>query len=300
MEVLVVRAGALGDVLLLRPTLAALRAAGHRPWLTAPASPGAALVGPGGSEAEGLLPWDAPRMSALASAEADLPAALIARLAAFPLALVFSRNAGLALQLRRVIPRVITRDPQPPPAGPHAARWLAGALDEAGIAHADSVPPLASTVEEDEDARRRIDALPPAFLAIHPGSGSTAKNWPAERFAQVAERRAGGGRWLLVEGPADAAASATLASRDDVLVARGWPVRVLAAALARAGLFVGNDSGVSHLAGAAGAPTIALYGPTDPGLWSPVGPRVSVVRSPDGTMAGLSVETVLTAARRVE
>jgi heptosyltransferase-3 len=79
------------------------------------------------------------------------------------------------------------------------------------------------------------------------------------------------------------------------VLARELPVRVLGAVLARAGLYVGNDSGVSHLAGAYGAPTIALFGPTDPALWSPVGPRVSVLRSPTETMAALVLEDVIAA-----
>jgi ADP-heptose:LPS heptosyltransferase len=81
-----------------------------------------------------------------------------------------------------------------------------------------------------------------------------------------------------------------------VLVAREWPVRVLAAALAEAGLFLGNDSGVSHLAAAVGTPTVALFGPTDPTVWSPIGPRVTVVRSPDGTMDAIGLDAVVAAA----
>ena len=57
MDVVLVRAGALGDVLLLRRAVAGLRAAGHRVRLVAPAGPGAALVGPGPSEVEALLAW---------------------------------------------------------------------------------------------------------------------------------------------------------------------------------------------------------------------------------------------------
>jgi ADP-heptose:LPS heptosyltransferase len=74
---------------------------------------------------------------------------------------------------------------------------------------------------------------------------------------------------------------------------------VLAAVLARAGLYVGNDSGVSHLAAAAGCPTVALFGPTDPALWSPVGPRVRAIRSRTGAMDGLAIDEVLGIVRDV-
>ncbi|MEE9264659.1 MAG: glycosyltransferase family 9 protein, partial [Vicinamibacteria bacterium] len=47
--------------------------------------------------------------------------------------------------------------------------------------------------------------------------------------------------------------------------------------LSQAGVYVGNDSGVSHLAAASGAPTIALFGPTDPSMWAPLGPQVEIL-----------------------
>ena len=65
--------------------------------------------------------------------------------------------------------------------------------------------------------------------------------------------------------------------------------------LSGAGLFVGHDSGVTHLAAAWGAPTLALFGPTDPAVWAPVGPDVRVLRAPDGRMDLLSLEAVLRA-----
>ncbi len=83
----------------------------------------------------------------------------------------------------------------------------------------------------------------------------------------------------------------------DAVLARDWPLRLLGAALARAGVFLGNDAGVSHLAAAVGAPTLALFGPTDPALWAPVGPRVKTLRAPGGSLVDLELEAVLAAAR---
>ena len=62
---------------------------------------------------------------------------------------------------------------------------------------------------------------------------------------------------------------------------------MLGAVLAHAGLYVGNDSGVSHLAAAWGAPALALFGPTDPAQWAPVGPHVKVLRAKDEKMDSL-------------
>jgi ADP-heptose:LPS heptosyltransferase len=58
-------------------------------------------------------------------------------------------------------------------------------------------------------------------------------------------------------------------------------------------LFIGHDSGVSHLAASWGAPTLALFGPTDPAVWAPVGPRVRVVRAREGRMDSLTVDAVV-------
>lgn len=87
-----------------------------------------------------------------------------------------------------------------------------------------------------------------------------------------------------------------MAVPPDAIVARDWPLRLLGATLARAALFVGNDSGVAHLAAASGAPTLTLFGPTDPAIWAPVGPSVASVRAPGGVLTGLSVDAVVAAA----
>ena len=73
---------------------------------------------------------------------------------------------------------------------------------------------------------------------------------------------------------------------------------MLGAALARAGLYVGNDSGASHLAAAAGAPTLALFGPSDPAVWAPVGPSVRTMRAPGFALDALRVADVVRTARR--
>jgi ADP-heptose:LPS heptosyltransferase len=74
---------------------------------------------------------------------------------------------------------------------------------------------------------------------------------------------------------------------------------VLGAVLERARLYVGNDSGISHLAAAWGAPVLALFGPTDPAQWAPIGPRVRVLRGGDGSVENLELEDVVRAAREM-
>jgi ADP-heptose:LPS heptosyltransferase len=203
------------------------------------------------------------------------------------------------VRLREITPRLIVHDPTPPAGLGHAALWLAQAVAsllgrEPSPTLAD-VPVLSFTDEEKREAEHRTRGLPPRFLAVHPGSGSPSKNWPVGRFLEAARRLAGDHPWLLVAGPAEA----ELAAPSGATCAREWPLRVLGAALGRAGLFLGNDAGVSHLAAAAGAPTLALFGPSDPGVWAPVGPHVAILRARAGSMAELDCEAVLAAAERL-
>ena len=296
MNVLLVRAGALGDLLLLRPTIAALRAAGYGVSLLAPERLGKALEGPGA--ADSVLPSDGLEVAA-ALAEGWKAGPIARALPDADAVVAFTRSAPLLERLAERARRLIVHDPTPPASGGHAALWLTQALAPLlGSAPAPSladVPVLSFTDAEQRDAENRTRGLPARFLAVHPGSGSPSKNWPLARVLEAASRLAGEHPWLLVTGPAEA----ELAAPSGAILAREWPLRVLGAALARAGLFLGNDAGVSHLAAAAGATTLALFGPTDPDVWAPVGPRVQTLRAPGGSMTGLDLEAVLGAARRL-
>ncbi|NQT20346.1 MAG: glycosyltransferase family 9 protein [Planctomycetes bacterium] len=120
-------------------------------------------------------------------------------------------------------------------------------------------------------------------LAVHPGSGARHKCWPAEHFARVIDSLLNAGRQvLMLQGEADAQAvteTMRLLAPDRLPVLRHLPLRILAAVLHRCGHYLGNDSGVSHLAAAAGADCTVVFGPTDPAVWSPAGPNVTVVVS---------------------
>jgi heptosyltransferase-3 len=286
-------------VLLLRGAVAALRAAGHGVSLLAPSAAGAALVGPGAGEVDAALPWEAAAVASLLALEGPIAPEIAHALSPFQAVVAYTGNAALAHALKTTGAEVIAHPPLPPEAGPHAGRWLAQGVAVLGADPATVPPTMRATEEEEEPARAWLDRQGSRFLAVHPGSGSPRKNWPPERFAAVVEAVAGGEPWLLVEGPADAEAVASLSRLAGVVHARELPARVLGAVLARARLYVGNDSGVSHLAAAWGAPTLALFGPTDPGQWAPVGPSVTVLASADGTMDGLNVDEVVRKAREI-
>jgi ADP-heptose:LPS heptosyltransferase len=100
------------------------------------------------------------------------------------------------------------------------------------------------------------------LVILHPGAGGVAKRWPAEGFAAVCLALLDRGLSVAVhEGPADAEAAASLRARLPVPVLRltGPALPALAGALARAAIYLGNDSGVSHLAAAVGAPCVVPF-----------------------------------------
>jgi len=158
------------------------------------------------------------------------------------------------------------------------------------------VPPTWAILQADA-ALRVANISGRAFLVVQPGSGSASKNWPAEQFAATIEavRLRLGLPTVVLAGPADAAAIQRLShlTARPVPVLADLPLLVVAAVLLRARAYLGNDSGLAHLAGQLGLPTLALFGPTDPELWRPLGPRVHALRAEP--LTDLSVETVLSA-----
>jgi hypothetical protein len=281
--------------LLLRRTVAALRRGGYEVTLLAPAASGAALAGPGPSEVARVLDWERADVAALLDGE-EVGEPLRRELGAHAVAFAFTRTEAVVAGLRRLVPRVLARDPRPP-AGVSAARWCAERVRELGLDPDAAPPPCRATASERAQAQEWLARLPPRFLALHPGSGSPRKNWPAERFLELARGLRPGERWLVALGPADEAVAGAFRGEDGCLAAAGLPLRVLGAVLAHAGVFVGNDSGVAHLAAAWGAPTVALFGPTDARGWAPDGECVRTVPSRTGEMAGIEVEEVEEAVR---
>lgn len=135
-------------------------------------------------------------------------------------------------------------------------------------------------------------------VVMHVGAGSEAKRWPMARWAEAA---AGVGRVMVIGGEVEA--ERLRGDEREAFQRMGGrligDLASLAAQVKGARVFVGCDSGPSHLAAQLGVPTVAVFGPTDPERWSPVGPAVEVVRAPGGEMARLGVEPVLRALDRV-
>lgn len=105
------------------------------------------------------------------------------------------------------------------------------------------------------------------YAVIHPFSGSRKKNWPLESFRAIAERLAGvmDVRWCA--GPEEELDGAWRFERT----------RGLIEFLAGARVYLGNDSGPTHLAAAVGTPVVAMFGPSDARVWAPRGEFVEVL-----------------------
>jgi len=298
-RITVVRPGGLGDTILLLPTLQWFRGR----------LPDAVLTLIGSTWAEKLLPlipiplqfasFDSRQFARLfvAGALQPLPPAL----GEADAVILYTSDPGgpLAANLTRGCSGPVVIWPTAPALGLHAAAHFAGAVSEGR-------PKLPEpTLSVPEKARRwaaewlgpRIgDGIHP--VAIHPGSGGGAKRWPPEAFAEVHGRL--GKPVLLIQGPADTAACAALhsliASSRPLALASDLGIVELAAVLDQCELFVGNDSGVSHLAAALGVPTIAVFGATDPSVWAPAGRRLAAV---GGTGRWPAPDAVLAAAARL-
>jgi len=256
----VLRPGALGDTLLAVPALRALRGA-YAP-VTLAAHPGAVrLLASVGEVARGM-PFDDPSLAWVFNRDAvQQEDVLVAWMAPAP----GLRHAKIVAPSR------------PPAMDRHCARYLLETLAPLGIDLAWDEAPL------------RVTPLVTEEVLVHPGSGSPAKNWPPDCFAKLVRNLDAPVR--LVVGEADRAAADAV--QTHLGQALPWLEQLtfeeLASRLAGCRAYVGNDSGVSHLAGLCGARTVAIFGPSDPSVWRPLGPNVHIRRfdSEPGEIASL-------------
>lgn len=116
------------------------------------------------------------------------------------------------------------------------------------------------------------------LLVVQPGSGSPRKNWQGFAALLAAWRARHSGSAVVLQGPAELETGVGRALGAPCL--SGLSLPQVAALLRCAAVYVGNDAGISHLAGAAGTPSVVLFGDTDPGAWAPRGPRVRVLHAP--------------------
>jgi ADP-heptose:LPS heptosyltransferase len=279
--ILIWHQGALGDLLLAGPALAAVRKRYPQARITALGQPERwALLAP---ELSLAAVWDSGEAQwASLYSEAEPPPVLRERLAAFQLALVFGpRPQGVLLQnlARAGIPRLhwipSFSEGGREPVAEMQARHLAGL----GMEYEPQIFSLGWAAKADSGW---VDGEGP-WLAVAPGSGNPKKNWPLSHFYEAARALAWEQRmgviWLA--GPAEAAILpyvAGLAAAQGQVVAAGQSLGQVAAILSRCRLYLGNDAGLTHLAAAAGVgQVVAIFGPTDSRVWGPRGENVTIM-----------------------
>ncbi len=281
---LILHPGALGDVLLALPALAHLAQLAPGIRRTVAVTPRVAGLLEGSAYAEATVEFDRLTLHRLFMTEPE--PGLLETLSAHDL-IVSWFGAGDPVYRAHLegLGRVALVAPAtPPPGSPrHASRHLLDTLAPLGPPPA--TLPLVRLAAGDAErgwvaawlAARALER--DAAVVLHPGAGSPAKIWPG--YPRLARRlEAAGFPVVAVTGPADAEAAARFAVEAglaEVRIARDLSLRQLVALFATTRVFVGNDSGLSHLAAAVGCPTLALFGPTDPVGWAPVGARVRVL-----------------------
>jgi ADP-heptose:LPS heptosyltransferase len=181
--------------------------------------------------------------------------------------------------LTRGCPGTVSFYPFRPEAGGHTSSAYLQAVAACG-GGANIEPEFAGLELRNDDLAeaRKITAghgaEPGRYVLLMPGSGSPAKNWPIEYFRQLAGHLGRSIAVLTVLGPAEDGLEGVFSGLP---IIRNPPLGALAGLARMSSVFVGNDSGVSHLAAAAGGRGVVIFGPTEPARWRPMG-AVNVLR----------------------
>lgn len=181
----------------------------------------------------------------------------------------------------------------------HAAAQLARPLERLGLRLRSAAAKLYPNEADRAFAETYLSH--DRVVAIHPGSGSVTKNWAIENWLALADHFSDT-PLLVVGGEADSEQQALMknALRDrEVRFAENLALPLLAALLEKCVLFIGHDSGISHIAAAVSTTCVLLFGPTDPAIWAPANQSVRVIRAPEGKLDALTVEPVVEAATAV-
>lgn len=303
-RILAIRGGAIGDFILTLPALRLLREAFaqcHVELLGYPQITGLALHGgpaPGTTYVDAIRNIEARPLAGFFARNGDLDPELSDYFAGFQqvVSWLFDPDGIFEANLRRAgvknyLSAYTKIDDQT-----HAAAQLARGLEKLALFLDNPDPVL---IPDDRHAALAADRFRHAGkpAAFHIGSGSPSKNWPAGHWAQLASTLARNHDSLLaITGEAEnhALPAAFLTGYDgpEILIAKGEPLPILAALLARCATYYGHDTGISHLAAAVGTPSTVLFGPTDPAIWAPRGPHVRVIRAPGGDLAALAPDAV--------
>lgn len=329
-NILIIKLRYIGDVLLATPVLRVLRDALPQAWLTMAINRGTEEILEGNPDVNEVLVIDRGGMAADIRFLRDLRrrkfdcvidltdadrSAMMAWISGAPVRIGFNDEHRWRGLLYTSVVRVT---------GIHRIERDLDAVRALGIEPKSDRPVLSVSDQDEQEAAIILNEVAAGsagqrgrpLVLLHPGARYWFKAWPAERFAQLADRlsQAYGCELLIAGGAPDRdiieAIRAYARTRIHVLAGRVG-LSQFAAVLKRCALFIGNDTGAMHMAAAMDIPIVALFGPSDPAEWGPRGRRVTVLykgldcrpcfhptcrRGEDNCMRQISVEEVFRAA----
>jgi ADP-heptose:LPS heptosyltransferase len=299
-RILVIRGGAIGDLILTLPALKALRDTRPEADMEILGYQHIAVLAENRFYAQAVRSIEYAPLARFFARNSELPAELADYFASFDLIVsyLYDPDRIFETNLRRCgVENLICGPARIVEDAGHAARQFAQPMEQLGINVVDLSERIFPSTEDREFAREFLASMPQRIIAIHPGSGSHQKNWPLENWIGLFSQDnpfADLERLLVISGEADQAQTEQLErewKNRGARFAKSLSLPRLAAILERS-IFIGHDSGISHLAAAVGANCILLFGPTDPDVWAPKNENVRVLRPPSGKLKDLETQTV--------
>jgi heptosyltransferase-2 len=285
-KILVIRGGAIGDFILTLPAIAALRGQFPEARLEVLGYPHIVQLAVAGGLVDRVEAIEARALAGFFARNGDLDPDLVDYFSECDLIVsyLYDPDEIFVANVGRCTGAQFIQGPHRPEEGSsvHAAKVYLKPLERVAIFDADPVPqlPVRSSAGK---AERENDFV----LALHPGSGSESKNWPEANWAELLHEllNATEFRLLVVGGEAEGERLQRLVAALPpmrVRVAQSLPLAELARLLSRCALFIGHDSGISHLAAALGLPCLILWGETAEDVWRPLSDKVGLLKHPNG------------------
>lgn len=286
-NILIIRNGALGDCILTLPVITSLKKAFPEAYIKVMGNP--TILTLMQNQLDGTIPNNILGLYTLYGKGGNIPENIKQELGSFDLAISYSPDPdGFFIQnLKKIgIPRVINGAlPPVDKLQTPITELLLAPLKKEGIPVSFDPPQIVPSFLDREMAEIFFQSANNSgkerqpIVAIHPGSGSPKKCWPKEKFAEIIKwaKKNLEATILLISGPTDKPITQgimPLLKGYYTIMAEDLPLTLLSAILERCTVYVGNDSGVTHLAGAVGVPTLALFGPTDFQIWGPKNEKV--------------------------
>ncbi|HEY1169890.1 MAG TPA: glycosyltransferase family 9 protein [Verrucomicrobiae bacterium] len=300
-QILVIRGGAIGDFIVTLPVFAALREMFPGTRIETVAYSGVAQLALEAGLIDGFRLIESRQFAGFFAGKGDLDRDWSTYFNQFGIIIsyLYDPDENLQTNIKRVSEAQFIQGPHRPDEAQaiHATDALLKPLERLAIFGADAVPKL-----EIKSGEVIPKACGEKWLAIHPGSGSERKNWPLASWVELVQKLLAESSWkiLVIGGEADGVkldAIQKLLPIERGMIMRGVPLASVAQALRQCDRYLGHDSGISHLAGAVGLPSVLLWGPSNQKIWGPRNDRTKVI-SAGANLEALPLETVWNALHK--